>query len=71
MASPANSQKVKKNILLEDKIDIIKKKETNTKLSDEKLAAEDIRYVYDIIRRLDESVEMSRRQTLLTEYITQ
>ena len=38
MASPANSQKVKKNILLEDKIDIIKKKETNTKLSDEKLA---------------------------------
>ena len=32
---------------------------------------EDIRYVRDIIRRLDESVEMSRRQTLLTEYITQ
>jgi len=32
---------------------------------------EDIRYVRDIIRRLDESVEMSRCQTLLTEYITQ
>ena len=32
---------------------------------------EDIRYVRDIIRRLDESVEKSKRQTLLTEYITQ
>ena len=32
---------------------------------------EDIRYVGDIIRRLDESVEKSKRQTLLTEYITQ
>ena len=32
---------------------------------------EDISYVRDIIRRLDESVEMSRCQTLLTEYITQ
>ena len=32
---------------------------------------EDIRYVRDIIRRLDESVETFRHQTLLTEYITQ
>ena len=32
---------------------------------------EDIRYVRDITRRLDESVEKSKRQTLLTEYITQ
>ena len=32
---------------------------------------EDIRHVRDIIRRLDESVEKSKCQTLLTEYITQ
>ena len=32
---------------------------------------EDIRHVRDIIRRLDESVEKSKHQTLLTEYITQ
>ena len=32
---------------------------------------EDIKYIRDIIRRLDESVEKSKRQTLLTEYISQ
>ena len=46
MAKPANSsdverqRKQRKNISLEDKIDIIKRKEDNTKLSDEKLANE-------------------------------
>jgi len=30
---------------------------------------DDIRYMRDIIRRLNESVEKSKRQTLLTEYI--
>ena len=32
---------------------------------------EDIKYIRGIIRRLDESVEKSKRQTLLTEYISQ
>src|SRR5438132_13706259 len=46
MAKPANSsdverqRKQRKNISLEDKIDINKRKEDNTKLSDEKLANE-------------------------------
>ena len=46
MANLANSSNVerqrkqRKNISLEDKIDIIKRKEANTKLSDEKLANE-------------------------------
>ena len=82
MASSANTsnadrqRKQRRNLSLEDKVNIIKRKETDVKLSDEKLANEfttesDISYIRNIIRRLDESVEMSRRQTLLTEYITQ
>jgi len=35
------------------------------------MTEEDIKYIRNIIRRLDESVQKSKRQTLLTEYINQ
>ena len=35
------------------------------------MTEKDIKYIRDIIRHLDESVEKSKRQTLLTEYISQ
>ena len=110
MASSINvdrQRKQRKNLSLEDKIDIIRRKEANAisqqkevhieedsseeeeetisiKIGREALETakqfleqreftteEDIKYIRDIIRRLDESVEKSKRQTLLTEYISQ
>ena len=60
MASSANSnadrqRKQRRNLSLEDKVNIIKRKETDVKLSDEKLANEfttesDISYIRNIIR---------------------
>ena len=35
------------------------------------MTEKDMRYMHDIIRRLDEPLEKLRRQTLLTEYINQ
>jgi len=66
MASSANisntdrQRKQRRNLSLEDKVNIIKRKETDVKLSDEKLANEfttesDISYIRNIIRRLDDS----------------
>ena len=61
MASSANisntdrQRKQRRNLSLEDKVNIIKRKETDVKLSDEKLANEfttesDISYIRNIIR---------------------
>ena len=72
MASSANTsntdrqRKQRRNLSLEDKVNIIKRKETDVKLSDEKLANEfttesDISYIRNIIRRLDEFVEKAKR----------
>ena len=49
-----------RNLSLKDKVNIIKKKETDVKLSNEKLANKfttesDISYIRNIIRRLDDS----------------
>ena len=99
MASSSNTinadkqRKRRKNLSFEDKIDIVKRKDADVKLSDERLAIEfgverstisgilrkrekfttenDIRYMRNIIQRLDESVERSKCQTSLIEYINQ
>jgi len=81
MASSANSnadrqRKQRRNLSLEDKVNIIKRKETDVKLSDEKLANEfttesDISYIRNIIRRLDDSEKSQNAKTLLTEFINQ
>jgi len=121
MASSTNTtntdrqRKQRRNLSLEDKVNIIKRKETD-EIFEEFLIAEgvlqqvhveenssdeeedaisvqmgrealelakkfleqrefttesDIRYIRNIIRRLDDSVEKSKRQTLLTEFINQ
>ena len=80
MASSANTsnadrqRKQRRNLSLEDKVNIIKRKETDVKLSDEKLANEfttesDISYIRNIIRRLDDSEKSQNAKTLLTEFI--
>ena len=82
MASSANTsntdrqRKQRRNLSLEDKVNIIKRKETDVKLSDEKLANEfttesDISYIRNIIRRLDDSEKSQNAKTLLTEFINQ
>ena len=82
MASSANiintdrQRKQRRNLSLEDKVNIIKRKETDVKLSDEKLANEfttesDISYIRNIIRRLDDSEQSQNAKTLLTEFINQ
>ena len=82
MASSANisntdrQRKQRRNLSLEDKVNIIKRKETDVKLSDEKLANEfttesDISYIRNIIRRLDDLEKSQNAKTLLTEFINQ
>ena len=82
MASSANTsntdrqRKQRRNLSLEDKVNIIKRKETDVKLSDEKLANEfttesDISYIRNIIRRLDDLEKSQNAKTLLTESIDQ
>ena len=82
MASSANisntdrQRKQRRNLSLEDKVNIIKRKETDVKLSDEKLANEfttesDISYIRNIIRRLDDLEKSQNAKTLLTESIDQ
>ena len=62
MASSTNTtntdrqRKQRRNLSLEDKVNIIKKKETDTKLSDEKLASEfsvDRSTISNILRKKD------------------
>ena len=65
MANLANSSNVerqrkqRKNISLEDKIDTIKRKEANTKLSDEKLANE-----YGVDRSTISTIQARRKKKL-------
>ena len=56
----SRQRKQRRNLSLEDKINIIKRKET------------DVKYIRNIIRRLDESVaRLNARLTSLTEFINQ
>ena len=95
--SSSRQRKQRRNLSLEDKINIIKKKgvlqqHVEEDSSDEEewlfqykwegrhlmwleqrdfTTENDVKYIHNIIRRLDKSVEKAKRQTSLTEFINQ